>query len=137
MDDLMKSVMDIVKAQASVRQMSEDDILAMIKSMYGKLQGVASNDLQVEDADSPVDPALRADPKKSIKESSVVCLECGAKMKILTSRHLAKHGLSTDEYLAKWGFKKNTPLSCKSLARDRRKKMTEMRLWERRHQQPK
>ena len=64
--------------------------------------------------------------RKSIKEKSVTCLECGKSFKILTKRHLATHGLSTEEYLEKWGFKKGTPLACKALQRERRKKMNDM-----------
>jgi predicted transcriptional regulator len=72
------------------------------------------------------------DPKKAIKEKSVTCLECGKSFKILTKKHLATHGLAPEEYKEKWGYKKNTPLVCKSLQRERRKKMKEMRLWEKR-----
>ncbi|MDE5879805.1 MAG: MucR family transcriptional regulator, partial [Desulfovibrio sp.] len=32
----------------------------------------------------------------------------------------------------KWGLKKDTPLVCKSLQRERRKKMKDMKLWEKR-----
>lgn len=42
------------------------------------------------------------------------------------------HGLSTEEYREKWGYKKGASLVAKSLARDRRKKMQEMKLWEKR-----
>ena len=31
-----------------------------------------------------------------------------------------------------WGIKKNTPLVCMELQRERRKKMKEMKLWEKR-----
>ena len=40
----------------------------------------------------------------------------------------AKYGLTPDDYRAKWGYAKGTPLVCKSLQRLRRKKMQEMRL---------
>ena len=42
------------------------------------------------------------------------------------------HGLDADTYREKWGIKKNTPLVCKELQRERRKKMKEMKLWEKR-----
>ena len=63
---------------------------------------------------------------------TVVCLECGAKFKMLTKRHLALHGLTPAEYKAKWGLKKSSSLACKSLQRMRRKKMQDMQLWSRR-----
>jgi predicted transcriptional regulator len=50
----------------------------------------------------------------------------------LTRKHLAQHGLTPDEYRAKHGMKKGTALAAKSLVRERRKKMKDMKLWERR-----
>lgn len=70
--------------------------------------------------------------KKSIREKSITCLECGKIMKVLTKRHLALHGLDAASYREKWGFKKGTPLTCKELQRSRRAKMKDMKLWEKR-----
>jgi predicted transcriptional regulator len=72
------------------------------------------------------------DPKKAIREKSIICMETGRTMKVITKRHLAKVGLTPDEYRAKWGYAKDLPLVCKELQRARRKKMQDMRLWERR-----
>ncbi len=49
------------------------------------------------------------------------------------NRQLKTHGLTAKEYKAKWGLKKTTSLAAKSLVRMRRKKMQEMRLWERKN----
>ena len=73
-----------------------------------------------------------ADPKKAIREKSIVCLECGKSFKVITKKHLEKHGLTPEEYKAKWGYKKNQSLVCKALARERRKKMQSMELWKKR-----
>jgi predicted transcriptional regulator len=37
-----------------------------------------------------------------------------------------------EEYRKKWGYSKDVPLVCKSLQRERRKKMKDMKLWEKR-----
>lgn len=71
-------------------------------------------------------------PGQIHQEKSVTCLECGKTFKIITRKHLAMHGLDADTYREKWGIKKNTPLVCKELQRERRKKMKEMKLWEKR-----
>ena len=42
------------------------------------------------------------------------------------------HGLEMASYKEKWGLKKDVPLVCKSLQRERRRKMKDMRLWEKR-----
>ena len=59
-------------------------------------------------------------------------MESGKSFKVLTRKHLAKYGLTPEEYREKWGYPKGMPLVCKALQRERRKKMREMRLWERR-----
>ena len=128
MDDYLKEAIDIARAQAGVRVMTEGEITTFIQS-------VASGIRRIDQNDDPVDVELVEsfqDPRKSVKEKSVVCLECGKTFKILTKRHLASHGLSSSEYREKWGFKKDSPLVCKSLQRERRKKMRDMKLWEKR-----
>ena len=127
MDDYMKEAMGIVRAQAAHRTMTADEMLSMVKSLSASLMGMATGD--------PAQPEVAAptvDGKKSIKENSVTCLECGKVCKVLTARHLVKHGLTADEYRAKYGLKKGTSLASKSLSRARKTKMAEMKLWERR-----
>lgn len=126
--EAMKEALEIVKAQASVRTMSEDEINGMIAKLVAGIMQTASNGV----TDGIPEEGPFVDPKKSIKESSITCLECGKNFKILTRKHLALHGLTPEEYRAKYGMKKGQPLACKALARERRKKMKDMKLWERR-----
>ena len=128
MDDFLKGALEISKAQAGVRVMSAEEITAFVQRVAGSIRAVDMG----EAAGEPDFDGAVLESRKSIKEKSVTCLECGKSFKILTKRHLATHGLSTEEYLAKWGFKKGTPLACKALQRERRKKMNDMKLWERR-----
>ncbi len=127
MEDSLREALEIVKAQASVRNMTEDEINSMIKTLSEGIRNVAE-EMPVERAQAA--PAV--DPAKAIREKSVVCLECGKPFKVLTKKHLAKHELTPEEYKEKWGYKKGTSLVAKSLARDRRKKMQEMELWKKR-----
>ena len=127
MEDYLKEALEIVKAQASVRTMTDEEITSMLKYVAAGIQAAA------EAESLPTEPAAPAvDPAKAIKESSVLCLECGKSFKVLTKKHLAAHGITPEEYRAKYGYKKGAPLAAKSLQRERRKKMKDMRLWERR-----
>ena len=127
MEEYLKAALEIVKAQASVRTMTDDEITSMLRNVAAGIQAAAEAEA------APAEPATPAlDPSKAVKESSVVCLECEKSFKVLTRRHLASHGLTPDEYREKWGYKKGTSLVAKSLARDRRKKMQDMKLWEKR-----
>lgn len=125
--DYVKEALDIVKAQAGVRSMTEEEITTMVRSLASTLE---EGDMRQEmEAESPV---LCCAPKKAIKEKVVVCLECGKSFSILSKKHLASHNLTASEYREKYGYKKGMALACKALVRARRKKMAEMKLWERR-----
>ena len=128
MDDFLKGALEISKAQAGVRVMSAEEITAFVQKVASSIKAVAMG----EAAGEPEFDGTVLEARKSVKEKSVTCLECGKSFKILTKRHLSTHGLTTEEYLEKWGFKKGTPLACKALQRERRKKMNDMKLWERR-----
>lgn len=127
MDDFLKQALEIVKAQASVRVMAEEEITSMVRSLACSLKNLEGCPAEAEE---PIVPSIA--PAKSIKEKTVTCLECGKAFKIITRKHLSTHGLTPDTYREKWGIKKNTPLVCKELQRERRKKMKDMRLWEKR-----
>lgn len=131
MDDFLKEALEIVKAQASVRVMSDEQIIAMVRSLSSGLKTATEGNMAGGE-ESAASNSLQGDPRKSIKERSVTCLECGKVFKIISSKHLASHGLTPEEYREKWNLKKGTPLTCKELQRARRKKMQDMKLWEKR-----
>jgi predicted transcriptional regulator len=128
MDDFLKEALDIVKAQATVRTMTEDEIISMVRSLCSGIRSIGEAATDQEEAGE----APSTDPKKAIREKSIICLESGKSFKVLTKRHLAKFGLTPDEYREKWGYPKKMPLVCKELQRQRRKKMKDMKLWEKR-----
>lgn len=127
MDDYLKQALEIVKAQASVRIMSEEEITSMVRGLSYHLRAMVEGQGQPEEQKLPP-----VHPSKAIKEKSITCLECGKNFKIITKKHLATHNLDVDMYKEKWDIKKVTPLVCKELQRERRKKMREMKLWEKR-----
>lgn len=126
MEDYLKEALDIVKAQASVRTMTEEEITSMVQKLAAGIKAIAEGDtIAAEDT-------AAVDPKKAIREKSILCCVCGKSFKVLTKKHLATHDLTTEEYREKFGYKKKLPLVCKSLQRERRKKMQEMKLWTKR-----
>lgn len=127
MDDYLKEALEIVKAQASVRTLTEEEITSMVQKLANGIKGIAEGTPRAEEKQEPP-----VDPKKAIREKSIINLEDGKPYKILTKKNLAKFDLTPDEYREKWGYKKGTPLICKALQRERRKKMKDMRLWEKR-----
>lgn len=60
-------------------------------------------------------------PQDSIQQDQVICLECGKSYKVLSSKHLKTHGLSSREYRKKYGFSLRQPLCSKALSEKRKK----------------
>ena len=129
MNDYLMNAIELARAQASVRVMTEDEIITMVERLATKLKVLAGEEVE---EDAPTADAPTIEPKKSIKEKSITCLVCGKTMKVLTKKHLALHGLDAVSYREQFGLKKGTPLTCKELQRARKQKMAEMKLWERR-----
>ena len=125
MEEYVHQALEIVKAQAGFRSMSEDELASMIKSLSGAIRQLVS------EAETQL-----AAPEKTLTDKSVTCLECGKSFKIITKKHLKAHGLTPDEYKDKWGYPRNISLICKNLQKERRKKMRNMKLWERRCKSP-
>ncbi len=135
MDEFIKQALEIVKAQAGIRAMTEEEMMSMVTKIAASLRTVSEGGAIV-DAGAETAPELNIDPKKAIKEKSVTCLECGKTFKVLTKKHLSTHGLTTEEYREKHGYKKGTPLIAKALSKARRKKMQEMQLWTKKGMKP-
>jgi len=130
LNEAMKAALEIVKAQAGARPMTEEEITSMVRNVAAGISAAASGEAAVNCEAGSSAPAM--DPKKAITENHVTCLCCGKKFKVLTKKHLAVHGLTPEEYRAKYGYKKTQALAAKALVRERRKKMKEMALWLRR-----
>lgn len=128
MEEYLKQALEIVKAQASVRIMTEEEINSMVYKLSAAIRQISEGDM-IE----PVEVEVSSlDASKALKEKSITCLECGKSFKIITRKHLMLHDLTPDTYREKYGYKKDMPLVCKSLQRERRKKMKDMKLWEKR-----
>lgn len=115
---------EIVQAQAAVSKLTPEKIDELIRKTYESLKSVKCDEEGAE-----AEPAgIEMDPKKSIKQATITCLECGKSFKIITKRHLKEHGLTPKEYRVKWGFKARQPLSAKYLSAKRRKVAKEQNL---------
>lgn len=125
MEEYVRQALEIVKAQAGFRSMTEEEMASMIKSVSGAIHQLVPN------ADG-----MAITPERTMTDKFIICLECGKKFKIITKKHLSVHNLTPDEYREKWGYPRSIPLICKNLQKERRKKMRNMKLWERRRKTP-
>jgi predicted transcriptional regulator len=119
---------DIIEAQASMIEMSSDSLEQTLSKVFVTLQKMkmAEDGGFILDVAQPAGELVEeipqvADPKDSIQEDKVICLECGSEMRQLTAKHLSSHTLSIREYKKKYGFPLKQSLSAKSLSKARSK----------------
>jgi len=78
------------------------DLIASVSASVRKLSGVVAKE------GPSLTPAVN--PKRSVFPDYIICLEDGKKFKSL-KRHLSTdHGLTPDEYRAKWGLSPDYPM---------------------------
>lgn len=74
---------------------------------------------------------IASESRKSIRKSEVCCLECGRCFRIITAKHLEKHGITKKQYLEKYAMGADTRLVARDLSRERSLAMMERKLWQR------
>lgn len=114
-ETLITLASDIVAAHVSNNNVAVEEVPALIVNVYGALSSLGSAAAPEEEKREPA-----VSIRSSVKPDHVVCLECGKKMKML-KRHLSTdHGLSTDDYRARWGLSADHPLVSPNYAAKRR-----------------
>ena len=113
---LTEMASEIVAAQASHAVMGADEMVAALKKTFDALRNIKTIEEGGPEADAPP-----IEPRKSIQRNYIINLEDGKKYKQLTTRTLAKFGLTPAEYRKKWGFSARQPLAAKALSAKRRK----------------
>ncbi len=91
-------------------KVARGDLPALIGSLH---EAVA----KMESGEEIREPAVPVD--KSVKRNEIICLECGKGQKTL-KRHLSSgHGVTAEEYRARWGLDRDYPLVAPNYAKQR------------------
>jgi len=104
-DLLMELTSSIVSAYVSNNSVPVTELPNVIASVYDSMNNIGPKP-------APVEPEARRPAisiKKSVTPDYLVSLEDGKQYRAL-KRHLAKLGLTPDEYRAKWGLPKDYPM---------------------------
>ena len=107
---LQSSTAHIVAAYVRGHNVDTSELPALIASVSNALSNCGSP------VDEPTNqPLPRGEPAvpidSSVAPDRLTCLECGKRVQALT-RHLhARHGLSPDEYRARWELRKEYPMT--------------------------
>ena len=129
---LLEMAKDLVLAQIRVHNLSPEDMHAVLQHTYANLYALQTQeDGQGSVAVAPPEtPSQRVNWRKSITKQTVTCLECGARFKQLSVRHLREHGLDARSYRLKYRIPLRQPLSARAVTALRKQIVQRSRPWE-------
>lgn len=114
--DLLEYATGIVAAYVGRNQIPQSDLPMLIKSVFDALSGVS---VPVAEAVAPTALKPAVPIKKSVTDEFIICLEDGAKLKML-KRYLRTHyNMSPEDYRAKWGLPSDYPMVAPNYAQAR------------------
>lgn len=121
-ENLLALTADIVTAHVSHNSVGVADLPELIARVHGALAG-----LGVQDNPEPeLTPAVSI--RASVKPDHIICLEDGKKFQTL-KRHLrVDHGLTPEEYRAKWGLPADYPMTARNYSERRQAMAKELSL---------
>ena len=112
--EILTLTSEIVSAHVSNNATRGDAVPELIQSVFDKLTALASD----EPAPTELTPAIPI--RKSITDDYIVCLEDGRKLKMLKRHLMTAHGLTPEDYRAKWGLRPAYPMAATNYSAKRR-----------------
>ena len=110
--ELLALTAEIVAAHATKNSVAVDALPGVIRSVFGALSRADAGEV----AGKPREPAVPVN--RSIQRDYLVCLEDGAKVKML-KRYLRRFGLTPEAYRAKWELSPGYPMVAPAYAERR------------------
>ena len=112
--ELLALTVEIVSAYTENNALEMAAVPDLIGSVFAKLSELAAGKQAVPEVLTPAVPIRR-----SVTEDHIVCLEEGKKVKLLKRHLMVNHGLTPDDYRAKWDLKPDYPMIAPSYATKR------------------
>jgi len=106
----------VVSAYVGNHSVPTADLPGVIATVYDSLRRAGTTQATPEPQSAQA-PAVSI--RKSVQPDSITCLDCGRKLKML-KRHIATdHGLSVNDYRAKWDLPAEYPMIAPNYAQQR------------------
>jgi predicted transcriptional regulator len=112
-EDVLSLTAKIVSAHVSMNDLAADQLPSLIRTVHEALVTVGRT---VADQ-AKAEPAVSA--RKSVFRDHIVCLDCGQSFKMLKRHIVADHGLTPDQYRARWGLPLTYPMVAPEYAAQR------------------
>lgn len=128
---LIEMAKELVTELIHVHHLTPSDATSLLHCTHQTLLRLQQDETAKPEA-TPAQPARAASTnwKSSIGKRTVTCLECGAKFRQLSLRHLRKHDLNPRSYRMKYGIPSSQSLSARDATARRRELAQQVRPWE-------
>ena len=103
----------IVESYVRHHTVGTGQVSELITSVHGALAQLG----RPSQSEEVLTPAVSI--RQSIRRDYVVCLDCGYRAKTLRRHISTQHSLSRDEYLKRWGLRKDHPLTAPAYTEQR------------------
>jgi predicted transcriptional regulator len=97
---------EIVSAYVRRNQIATDQLASLISAVHQALANLGQHATEAPDERKPAVSA-----RQSVHRDYVVCMECAWKGSILRGHLTSAHGLTPDEYRARWHLKSDHPIT--------------------------
>lgn len=114
-EELLTLTADIVSAHVSNNKLSAGDLPDLIRNVFAALH---ATDQPVAPEPQKLEPAVSV--RSSVKPDYIVCLEDGAKLKMLKRYLRTRFDMSPEEYRRKWNLPADYPMVAPNYAEQRR-----------------
>jgi predicted transcriptional regulator len=113
-DKLLELTADIVSAYVGNNTMPTSDLAKLVTDVSNAISRLAPSS-----APEPEQRRPAVNPKRSMHDDYMICLEDGRKFKSLKRHLMAHHGLTPEQYRAKWGLAADYPMVAPTYAAKR------------------
>jgi|SRR5215475_2336420 len=91
--------------------------VGQVSELITSVHGALSQVLRPNPPEKVLTPAVSV--RQSVRHDYVVCLDCGYRGRMLRRHISQQHGLSPDEYLKRWGLRREHPLTAPGYSEQR------------------
>ena len=123
----LNQVARIVSSYVRHHQLGPEQLVELIRQVHRALASLGQAALPMAEPRQPAVPI-----RQSVRPEYVVCLECGFRAQTLRRHLRVQHGLSVDEYRARWNLRSDHPLTAPAYSQRRSVVAKEMGLGRRR-----
>jgi predicted transcriptional regulator len=115
-EQLVQLTADIVAAHVANNNVAVGDVGNLVQRVYEALSGLE----KPAEAGPPAEKTPVVSVRASIKPEHIVCMECGAKQRMLKRHLMTAHGMTPDQYRADYGLPREYPMVAPNYSEQRR-----------------